>query len=80
MTPGSRLSSPMAMNRNDAPQITPIDVKIDQSRVVKAAEVVRGAGDERAARTSPPHLYTVRAPMRVGLTRRVRGARGAAPR
>ena len=32
MTPGSRLSNPMAMKRNDAPQMSPMDVKIDQSR------------------------------------------------
>ena len=40
MTPGSRLSKPMAMKRNDAPQISAIDVKIVQSRVVNAAEVL----------------------------------------
>jgi hypothetical protein len=64
MTPGSRLSNPMAMNRNDAPQISPIDVKIVQSCGVKAAWVVRPAGWGAGGAVVTPHLYrvTVRTP------------------
>ena len=64
ITPGSRLSNPMAMKRNDAPQISPIDVKIVQSCVVNAALVVRPAGVGAGGAVVTPHLYrvTVRMP------------------
>ena len=40
MTPGSKLSSPMAMKRNDAPQMRLIAEKIAQSEPENAAPVV----------------------------------------
>jgi len=45
----------MAMNRKDAPQMTPMAEKIVQSDQENAAAVVVGAGADGAAVTS--HLY-----------------------
>ena len=44
MTPGGRASSPMSMNRNDAPQMAPTAANNDQSIGVNSLSVGRGVG------------------------------------
>ena len=56
ITPGSRLSRPMAMKRNDAPQMRPIDEKIAQSELVNAPPVSGAAGGGAGGAAVTPHL------------------------
>ena len=56
MTPGSKLSRPMAMKRNDAPQMRLIAEKIAQSSPVNAAPVVAAAGVGAGRAVVTPHL------------------------
>ena len=54
--PGSRLYKPMAMNKNDAPQMTPMAEKMAQSELENAAVEVTTAGVGAGGAVVTPHL------------------------